>query len=60
MPCNTAHYFIKDFRAAEILPVVDMIDETINFINEKYPSVRRMGLLATDGTIHSQNLSSTC
>jgi len=54
MPCNTAHYFIKDLRTAEILPVVDMIEETINFIGEKYPSVRRVGLLATDGTIQSQ------
>lgn len=54
MPCNTAHYFIKELRAAKILPVIDMIDETINFIREKYPSVRRMGLLATDGTIQSQ------
>ncbi|MFQ5819264.1 MAG: aspartate/glutamate racemase family protein [Candidatus Heimdallarchaeota archaeon] len=54
IPCNTVHYFITDLRAAKILPVVDMIDETINFIKEKYPSVQRMGLVATDGTIQSQ------
>lgn len=54
MPCNTAHYFIKDLRAIEILPIVDMIEETINFIGEKYPSIQRVGLLATNGTIQSQ------
>ncbi len=54
MPCNTIHYFIKNLRAAEILPIVDPIKENINYIREKYPLVQRVGLLATDETIKSQ------
>ena len=54
IPCNTAHYYIKELRSAEILPILDMIEETIKFIVKKYPSVKRVGLLATDGTIQSQ------
>lgn len=54
MPCNTAHAFIDELRAAAIMPVVDMIEEVIKFIVEGHPSVKYVGLLATDGTVQSQ------
>lgn len=52
MPCNTAHYFIEDVRAAVSIPVIDMIEETAKFIFDTYGDVK-VGLLATNGTVLS-------
>lgn len=51
MPCNTAHAFMS-----EILPymeggeMVDMIDMAVGFVERNFSSVRRVGILCTDGT----------
>lgn len=52
MPCNTAHYFIEDVRAAVSIPVIDMIEETARHISEIYGNLK-VGLLATNGTVLS-------
>ncbi|MBP1912721.1 cysteate racemase [Thermococcus stetteri] len=49
MPCNTAHYFAEDIRKAIRIPLVSMIDETAKVV--KKMGLRKVGLLATDGTI---------
>jgi len=53
MSCNTAHYFIKDIQAHINIPILNMIKETVNFVKKNYPDVKRVGLLATTGTIYS-------
>lgn len=54
MPCNTSHYFIKEISSSVRIPIVDMIFETFKFIREKYPDVKKIGLLATNGTVQSR------
>lgn len=52
MPCNTAHYFYNDISQAISIPLIDMIEATIDealLISGQ----NRIGLLATDGTIKS-------
>jgi len=51
MPCNTAHYFHEALSRETELPVLNMLEETARFIRSR--GVRRVGLLATDGTIRS-------
>lgn len=51
MPCNLAHYFIADVQAAVRIPVLNMIEETVNFTVRNYPQCRRVGLLASTPTI---------
>ncbi|UCD45969.1 MAG: amino acid racemase [Candidatus Bathyarchaeota archaeon] len=53
MPCNTAHHFIEDVRESVGVPVLDMIGLTSAFVSENHPGVKRVGLIATDGTLSS-------
>jgi len=53
IPCNTAHYWIKQIRSAVKISVVDMIDETAEELSRSYPSLRTVGLLAATGTVRS-------
>ncbi|MET1019118.1 MAG: amino acid racemase [Microterricola sp.] len=50
VPCNTAHAFIPRIAEEVGVPFVHMIEETARSIRERYPGVRRVGLLSTTGT----------
>jgi aspartate racemase len=50
MPCNTAHYFYDDIVREVNIPFLNMIEETLKYIKEKYKEEKKIGLLATDGT----------
>lgn len=49
MPCNTAHFFAETIQKAIKVPLVSMIEETAKVVKEM--GLRKVGLLATDGTI---------
>ena len=49
IPCNTAHFWIEDIRAAVRIPVIDMIEETVRFLVNKL-HMNKVGLLSTIGT----------
>lgn len=51
IPCNTVHYFYDDMRRAVKIPVLHMIRETVDEVARRHPKARRIGLLATSGTI---------
>ena len=51
MPCNTAHGFYQEIVAYTNLPLVNMIEETALEIVRQ--GIRRVGLLATDGTLRT-------
>jgi aspartate racemase len=51
LPCNLAHYFIADVQASVRIPILNMIEETVNFTVEHYPQCRRVGILASTPTI---------
>lgn len=53
MVCNSAHAFAEPVRQATSLPLVSIIDVTLQEIAESSPEARRAGLLATDGLIAS-------
>jgi len=54
MPCNTAHAEPIFNEIVNKIPtevnLVHMINEAADFINEKYPSVKNVGILSTTGT----------
>lgn len=50
MPCNTAHYYLDDIRAASSLPFVDMLECTALRVRERFPAARTAGVLCTMGT----------
>lgn len=51
MPCNTAHAFRDDIKAATQLPFIDMIEETASETRRLCPHAKRVGLLATSGCV---------
>ena len=54
MPCNSAHHYLKQLRAAVGIPILDMIAETCDALRKQYSEVRTVGLLASDGTVQSK------
>lgn len=51
MGCNTAHCFYDEVVSHLKVPLLNMIDETANYLSER--GVHRAGILATDGTCQS-------
>ena len=51
MPCHTAHCFYGEVQAAVHVPVLNMIQLTVQELNRR--GVARAGLLATDGAVQS-------
>ncbi len=53
MPCNTAHYFANDIEKAVSIPLIHIVKCSAETIKEKYPCTKKIGLIATTGTIKS-------
>ncbi|WP_242273145.1 amino acid racemase [Bacillus cereus group sp. BfR-BA-01538] len=53
MPCNTAHYFYNQLQNETSIPIINMINETIVYIKKAHPTMKKIGVLATEGTIQS-------
>ncbi|SCE59110.1 aspartate racemase [Streptomyces sp. Termitarium-T10T-6] len=51
MPCSTAHAFLPDLRRASAVPILSMIDASVRRLRAAAPSILRVGLLATTGTL---------
>ncbi len=53
VPCNTAHAFFPAIERTITIPLMHMMDETASAVALAHPSIARVGLLATTGTIAS-------
>ena len=51
IPCMTAHSFLQQLQAGIPVPVLDAVTASVSLLADN--SVRRAGILATDGTIRS-------
>ncbi len=51
IPCNTVHYFYDDMQRSVKIPILHMIREAAEAVGKHHPDARRIGLLATNGTI---------
>ena len=51
IPCNTAHVFDDAIRAAVDIPLLSIIDVTIEAIRNRAPDAGAVGLLATNGCL---------
>ncbi len=52
MPCNSLHIYIKEIRAAVKIPVLDIVEETVNFLKEK--KIKKVGIVSTSITIEDR------
>jgi aspartate racemase len=51
MPCNAAHAFLSDVETATDVPVVSIIDVTVEETRRAIPHIARAGVLASTGCI---------
>lgn len=54
VPCNTAHAFLGSLERRAGVEIVHMIDQTASYVAALTPPVRRVGLLATAGTLRTR------
>lgn len=60
IPCNTSHYFYQDMQAMTSIPIIHMVDETLQEIARRYETGSKVGVLATNGTLRSGIYRETC
>lgn len=53
MPCITAHAFLAAMRQAVTIPILDIPRETASWAKKNLPDLRRVGLIASTGTVRS-------
>ncbi len=53
IPCITAHFWLEDLRAALPFPFLSAFEELGRQIRSEYPEARRLGVLATTGSIRA-------
>ena len=53
IPCNTVHYFYEDLVREVSIPILHMIREVVYAVKAFLPRCKRLGLIATTGTIAS-------
>jgi len=53
LACVSAHYFWPRFAPRSPLPLFSLIDETLMALHRMRPSPKRIGLIATTGTVRS-------
>lgn len=53
MPCVTAHYFYKEIVKHITIPFLHLLEESVAYVKQELGQVKRIGLLATDGTVQS-------
>jgi len=51
IPCVTIHYFFDELVKFINTPILNIVQETASYIKETYPDIKRVGILATTGTI---------
>lgn len=60
IPCNTSHYFYDKIQEMTDIHIINMVEETIKEIYEKYGGKAKIGIMATNGTIKSDVYKKVC
>ena len=53
IPCNTAHFFYDEIQKNVDVRVLNIIEETLKFAQHTVPDAKKIGILATSGTLQS-------
>jgi aspartate racemase len=54
MPCVTAHHFYNKILAEVRVPFLNLVDETVLYALRKAPEMKKVGLIASTGTLKSR------
>ena len=53
IPCVTAHYYYDSLQKRIKIPILHVVEETMKHIERKMKGKGKIGLIATEGTIHT-------
>ncbi|MGI6029882.1 MAG: aspartate/glutamate racemase family protein [Eubacteriales bacterium] len=53
IPCNTSHYFADRLQKSIGIPLINMVRETVEYVAFHNKGIRRLAVLATDGTVRT-------
>lgn len=51
MPCNTAHYYHKEIQSVLQIPLLNMIDLTVNTVVSNNPGLETVGIIASTAVL---------
>ncbi len=54
MPCLSAHHFFRALAARSPIPLIHLVEETAAEVRKRRPRIRKVGLIATSGTVASR------
>lgn len=54
IPCNTAHFYYEELRKSVKVPILNMVELTAQTIRERFPNVKKVGLIGTTGTVKAR------
>ena len=60
IPCNTSHYFYDGLQKETEAEIINMIDESVKAVLEKYDGVKKIGIMGTDGTVRMGLYGKAC
>lgn len=58
--CNTSHYFYEQVQSSINIPIINMISESVAYAIKKFSGIKKIGIMATDGTIQSKIYHKEC
>ncbi len=58
IPCNTAHYFYNELKKTAGIPILNIIEETVDVAYRS--GTECIGVLATDGTVRTESYQKVC
>jgi aspartate racemase len=53
IPCVTAHYYFKPLQERIKIPILNLIEISVQYLKTKWKRISKVGLLATTGTIQT-------
>jgi aspartate racemase len=53
IPCVTAHHFFESLQKRVKIPFLHLVEETVKYIQTRLKGIRKIGLIATTGTIQT-------
>ena len=53
IPCVTAHYYVERLQKKINIPILHIAEETVKHMEARLKGVRRVGLIATTGTVQA-------
>lgn len=60
MPCNTAHFFYEQIQKNIEVPMLNIIEETVKYAVHHTANIKKLGILATKGTISAGAYQNMC